>query len=127
MVRGELSSRILAGRHTGAQRNDRTIPRRAMGCYRSRRSPHSHLPNDADLLEAICPLGERQLTRLAEATPEHRFGSLVVEEQRAVGIDDDCRNRKVAGQLPRQDDFEVLLPMSVSTSLRRQIGIRHRG
>ena len=55
--------------------------------------------------EDLRPARGRHLAGLLEALAEDALGRLVVEQEIAVGIDEEQRHAEVAGQLPRQDDL----------------------
>src|SRR5205823_407027 len=79
---------------------DRDRKRELLGCKRS--------PPSVRRRERGGPFLERHHAGLLEAAAEQLLGRLVVEQQVAVGIDDEDRRREVRRQLTHQNHFERL-------------------
>ena len=75
--------------------------------------PAESLAGEGLRVEGAEPVVERHLADLAEAPADDALGSFVVEDQVAALVGDECRRGQVGGELPREDEDEMLLPLRV--------------
>ena len=72
--------------------------------------------------EARGPLVEQDLSDLGEGCARDGGGRLVVEDETAALVGDQCRRREVRRELPREDEHEVLLARRVHA---QKLGTSH--
>ena len=65
--------------------------------------------------ERARPLGRAQGAAFLEAPPDERPGRLVIEQQRPLLADQECRRGDARQQIPREDQFERFLDTHACT------------